>query len=191
VTAPTVTKISGKSAAVKRKQSEDESESFGSEDEDESESDASSEGSEEEEKPKTKKASKPDSKKRMKDGKPKKPAEAKDAKKSGKDEKKMMTDKEAKVAIKEHMIKQKRPYSLQNVLDNMHGLVKRATAQKVLDDLSDDKTLTCKEFGKIKVYLANQDNFPTVSTEELAKIDEKIKVLKDDLSAKQAKLKDL
>lgn len=38
----------------------------------------------------------------------------------------MMTDKEAKKAIGDYMVKQNRPYSLQNVLDNMHGRVKKA-----------------------------------------------------------------
>jgi hypothetical protein len=34
--------------------------------------------------------------------------------------------------------------------------------------------LNCKEFGKAKVYLANQENFPAVSTKELALLDEQI-----------------
>jgi transcriptional regulator CtsR len=67
----------------------------------------------------------------------------------------MMTDKEARAAIREYMIKQNRPYSLQNVLDNMHGRVKKGPCQKILDDLTDEKVLTCKEYGKAKIYLAN------------------------------------
>ncbi|CDW90904.1 UNKNOWN [Stylonychia lemnae] len=115
--------------------------------------------------------------------------------------KKMMTDKEAYAGIKEYMIKVKqinlktfqanRPYSLQNVLDNMHGRVKKVQGQKVLDDLTDQKTLTCKEFGKAKVYLANQDNFPTTSNEELLKLDQQIKTHKDNLQLKQNRLKEL
>lgn len=134
----------------------------------------------------------------MKDGKPKKvPAPpGKDDKQKGgkpekaKEEKKMMTDKEAKIAIREYMIKQNRPYSLQNVMDNMHGRVKKTSCQKVLDDLSEEKVLTCKEFGKVRVYLANQDNFEVVSTTELTKIDEKIKGFKENLTNRQAKLKE-
>ena len=49
----------------------------------------------------------------------------------------------------------------------------------------------CKEFGKAKVYIANQDNFPTTSKEELAKLDEEIKKHKDVLQQSQQKLKDL
>ena len=47
-----------------------------------------------------------------------------------------------------------------------------------MDDLTDEKVLVCKEYAKSKIYLANQDNFPTTSNEELAKLDEKIKVYK-------------
>jgi len=183
VVGPEATK---KSAAAKRKPSdEDESDkAFDSDEEDDEESDSASSGDDSDEKPKkatTKKTvAKPDSKKRVKEAAKPKKAEApkdagKDAKKGCKEEKKMMTDKEAKVAIKEYMIKQNRPYSLQNVLDNMQGRVKKSTGTKVLDDLSEEGVLTCKEFGKVKVYLANQDNFPTVSTEELAKLDATIK----------------
>lgn len=49
----------------------------------------------------------------------------------------MMTDKEAYKAINEYMIKQNRPYSLQNVIDNMHGRVKKTQCQKILDELAD------------------------------------------------------
>jgi hypothetical protein len=37
----------------------------------------------------------------------------------------------------------------------MHGKIKKAVCQKVLDDLTDEKILTCKEFGKAKIYIAN------------------------------------
>jgi 26S proteasome regulatory subunit, ATPase 3, interacting protein len=57
----------------------------------------------------------------------------------------------------------------------MHGRVAKTIAVKVLDDLTDKKILVCKEYGKAKLYLANQDNFPTTSNEEITKLDEKIK----------------
>eukprot|EP00347_Sterkiella_histriomuscorum_P015648 403356227 len=180
-------------------------------------SDQESDDSDEEEKkgpsnPKSAKSKKNDneeeevkaSKKRTRDGKPKKPQPSgKDAKKPGtsalggggkeKDDggKKMMTDKEAQTAIHQYMIKQNRPYSVQNVIDNLHGRVKKAQAQKFLDELSDKKILTCKEFGKAKVYLANQDNFPTTSNDELLKLDLEIKGHKDKLQQQQLRLKEV
>ena len=67
----------------------------------------------------------------------------------------MMNKTESKVAIQEYMIRQNRPYSLQNVLDNMHGRVPRKICQDVLDELTAEKHLTEKEYGKAKIYLAN------------------------------------
>jgi 26S proteasome regulatory subunit (ATPase 3-interacting protein) len=37
----------------------------------------------------------------------------------------------------------------------MHGRVKKTQGQKVLDDLTSEKVLICKEYGKAKIYLAN------------------------------------
>jgi len=84
--------------------------------------------------------------------------EVKAAKKDGMKaipEKKMMIDDEARTAIAEYMEKQNRPYSVQNVIDNLHGRIKKVQAQKILDELSDDKILVCKEYGKAKIYLIN------------------------------------
>ena len=64
----------------------------------------------------------------------------------------------------------------------MHGRVKKVQGQKILDDLTTEQVLTCKEYGKCKIYLANQDNFPTVSKEELSKLDAIVKEKKDALA---------
>ena len=73
----------------------------------------------------------------------------------------------------------------------MHGRVKKTLCQKILDELTDKSILKCKEYGKSKIYLANQDNFPTTSKEELLMFDEKIKLKKEALQALQARLKDI
>ena len=110
----------------------------------------------------------------------------------------MMSENEAKTAVKAYMEQQNRPYSIQNVLDNMHGRIHRKICQQVLDELTDEKHLVCKEFGKAKIYLANQDNFAETSTDQLAELDRQIsdkkKVLdeaKDRLKILQAQLKDI
>jgi len=66
-----------------------------------------------------------------------------------------LNEKDSKTAIAIYMEKQNRPYSIQNILDNMHGKVKKTICQKVLDDLTEEKLLTCKEYGKAKIYLIN------------------------------------
>ena len=56
-------------------------------------------------------------------------------------------------------------------MDNMHGRIPRKICQTVLDDLTAESLLVCKEYGKAKIYLANQDKFPETSKEELAQLD--------------------
>ena len=110
----------------------------------------------------------------------------------------MMNDKEAYSAIKVYMEQQNRPYSIQNVLDNMHGRIHRKICQQVLDDLTDEKHLVCKEFGKAKIYLANQANFAETSLDQLAELDAQItgkKTIldehKDKMKALNAQLRDI
>ncbi len=58
------------------------------------------------------------------------------------------------------MREKNRPFSLNNIQDNLHGKVKKAALTKILDKLSEGgekSVLTCKEFGSSKVYLWNQN----------------------------------
>lgn len=147
-----------------------------------------------------------ETKKRMLDGKVKKapaakagaaakggaqPAKGGIGKEKPKEEKKMMSEKEAKEAIREYMIKQNRPYSYGNIIDNLHGRIAKAICLRVLEDLTaKEKILTSKEYGKCIIYLANQDKFPATSNAELAKLDAQIKTLKDSLEEKKTRLKE-
>lgn len=72
----------------------------------------------------------------------------------------------------------------------MHGRVPRKICQEVLDELTEEKFLTEKEYGKAKIYLANQDKFPEVSKDELGGLDEQINVLRLDLDEKTNLLKE-
>mmetsp|Transcript_903 Transcript_903/g.953 ORF Transcript_903/g.953 Transcript_903/m.953 type:complete len:201 (-) Transcript_903:36-638(-) len=81
--------------------------------------------------------------------------------------------------IEEYMLKQNRPYSVINVCDNLHGKIKKAQVQKLMDNLSAEKKLTCKEFGKAKVYLVDQSQFPEYDAEELATLDKEIEQAKN------------
>jgi hypothetical protein len=76
------------------------------------------------------------------------------------------------------MEKQNRPYSLINIFDNLHGAIKKPSLEAILDALSDSEVLTCKKYGKNKVYFLNQQKFDInegeleAMNEELAKIRE-------------------
>jgi len=110
----------------------------------------------------------------------------------------MMNEKEAYEAVLKYMEQQNRPYSIQNIMDNMHGRIPKKICENVLQKLVDENHLSCKEFGKAKVYLANQDKFPTTSQAELDALDaiistkrEQLDGAQNELKGLQAKLKDL
>ena len=47
--------------------------------------------------------------------------------------------------------KENRPYNVGNLVDAMHGAVKKGEMQRVLDQLEERKLISVKEFGKNKV----------------------------------------
>lgn len=49
----------------------------------------------------------------------------------------------------------------------------------------------CKEFGKAKVYIANQDHFPETSNEELEVLDKEIAAKKNILDDMKDQIKKL
>ncbi len=63
----------------------------------------------------------------------------------------------------------------------MHGRVAKSIAVKVIEELIASKIIILKEYGKFLLYLANQDNFPSISNDELLKLDEQIKMHKTTL----------
>lgn len=74
-------------------------------------------------------------------------------------------------------------------MDNLHGRIPRKICQTVLDELATEKHLSCKEYGKAKVYLANQDLFPETSKDELNELDEQIQAQRKLLEERQNSLK--
>ena len=113
------------------------------------------------------------------------------AKKKRDDKKVMMDDDEAKKAIAEYMEAKNRPFSVQNLIDNHSGRIKKNQTQKIWDELWEDKILIVKEYGKTKIYMINQDIFPDASTEDLDRLDEQISVMKGEWEDLKNQLKEL
>ncbi len=65
----------------------------------------------------------------------------------------------------------------------------KKTCESVLEKLCEEKVLQLKEYGKAKIYLANQENFPETKPEQLTGLDNEIKANKEKVDALQAKLK--
>jgi hypothetical protein len=76
---------------------------------------------------------------------------------------------ESKDFVFDYMEKQNRPYNLLNVFDNLHGKIKKPSLENLLNELTEEGKLTCKEFGKNKVYFLNQGNL-NVDKESMDKL---------------------
>lgn len=61
------------------------------------------------------------------------------------------------------MQRQNRPYSIINIMGNLHNTIKKKELEKIINALVSESELTEKIFGKAKIYLINQDNLEQVS----------------------------
>lgn len=92
-------------------------------------------------------------------------------------------------AVLQYLIDQNRPYSTQDVFMNLHKQHGKPLVQRVIDQLVAEGKLKEKINGKQKCYVANQDNLPTASEEELVKLDAECDRLSDEFTRKQENLK--
>ncbi|KAA6396617.1 MAG: putative homologous-pairing protein 2 [Streblomastix strix] len=98
---------------------------------------------------------------------------------------------DAEQVLLDYINKQNRPFSVQNLIDNLHGQVKKAVAQRALDSLAADSRIALKEFGKNKVYFADQTQFEVPSNERIEEIDENIQQAQNELAESEAERKGL
>ncbi|KAG2374749.1 hypothetical protein C9374_010493 [Naegleria lovaniensis] len=93
------------------------------------------------------------------------------------------SESEARNMILEYMKAQNRPYSLQQVIDNLGGQIKKAMATKCIDKLEQEGELVLKANGKQKLWYRNQTDLEVLSKEELKEIDNDIKDIQKDIAA--------
>jgi len=110
--------------------------------------------------------------------------------KKSSDSKKSKGDEDTEVVL-EYLKNQNRPFNDKMVFENLHGAVSKARVGKILDDCADAGTVIRKEFGKQKIYWINQNSFPSVSKEELDKLDTELDELKAELKEVQDNVKSL
>eukprot|EP00301_Raphidiophrys_heterophryoidea_P004549 c1196_g1_i1.p1 GENE.c1196_g1_i1~~c1196_g1_i1.p1 ORF type:complete len:372 (+),score=111.76 c1196_g1_i1:43-1116(+) len=96
---------------------------------------------------------------------------------------KAVPEKEAPAVVLQYLKEKNRPYNAQTLFDNLHGLVKKAHLVRVLESLATAAQISCKEFGKNKVYFANQAEFSSLSPEELKGLDDQEKALQEEVTA--------
>lgn len=84
-------------------------------------------------------------------------------------------------AVLEYLTKQNRPYSVNDVVLNLHKEHGKSAVQKALDVLVADARVKEKINGKQKAYVVCQENLPSASEAELSGLENDLKIKKSAL----------
>lgn len=114
----------------------------------------------------------------------------------------MSSKNNAKEAVLKYLKSQNRPYSANDITQNLHKEYGKTAIQKALDDLSQEEKIREKVYGKQKVYSAVQDDSgggnPSTMDSDLTELDSKIvdltsklKLAEQELKQNEIELKDL
>ncbi|XP_072179104.1 homologous-pairing protein 2 homolog [Diadema setosum] len=98
-------------------------------------------------------------------------------------------DAEAASAVLKYLNRQNRPYSAIDVFNNLHKEYGKTSIVRCLEELAKDGKITEKVYGKQKVYVADQSQFPSVDETELKAMDAKIAELTSQLEQSRAQCK--
>ena len=111
-----------------------------------------------------------------------------------------MASKEAATlkAVNDYLISTNRPYSVNDIVMNLHKEHGKAAVQRVLDQLVEENKMKIKLNGKQSCYYVNQEMFETCSEQELAGLDktfsdieEEVKITADKAKKTEMRLKEL
>ncbi|KAK8810245.1 hypothetical protein WA538_000745 [Blastocystis sp. DL] len=102
--------------------------------------------------------------------------------------KKEYTEKEGYGVVLQYINEQNKPFNAQTIFDNLHKTVKKTFVVRILAQLAQEGKIIEKEFGKFKVYFADQSQFPSVSEAELKTMDEEIESLEESVKSLQGEV---
>ncbi|KAK8821820.1 hypothetical protein WA556_002265, partial [Blastocystis sp. ATCC 50177/Nand II] len=102
--------------------------------------------------------------------------------------KKELTESEGYDVILKYLNEQNKPFNAQTIFDNLHKEVKKPYVVRILSKLAQEGKIIEKEYGKSKVYFADQNQFPSVSDQELKEMDNEINALTAESSSLQEEL---
>lgn len=87
---------------------------------------------------------------------------------------------------------QNRPLNSQNVADALQKYnLKKSAIQKALDTLADNGQISFKEYGKQKIYLARQDQFKILSSQELDHMKRENSQLQEQINAQKQAISEI
>ncbi|KAF9206515.1 hypothetical protein BGZ59_011624 [Podila verticillata] len=99
-------------------------------------------------------------------------------------------DKNEKLVL-DYLIKQNRPYSITDIVSNLHNEVSKTDCQKVVNSLVENDLVTSKLYGKQSIYVVRQDTIDTASPEQLAVVDREIAELQNKIGDRKTHNKQL
>ncbi|KAF9132201.1 PSMC3 interacting protein [Mortierella sp. 14UC] len=100
------------------------------------------------------------------------------------------SDKPERIVL-DYMSKQNRPYSVTDIVTNLHAAVTKTECQRAVNSLVDKELLTSKTFGKQTIYVVRQDTIDTAKPEELVSIDKRLVALREQIAEQKSKQKQL
>ena len=98
-------------------------------------------------------------------------------------------EKDFKEIIVKYLTDQNRPYSVNDLVANLHNQIPKTGMQKLLDSLTEEGLVKEKLNGKQKAYVISQDKFSAASDAELEKLDNECNVLQNQLTEVNAEIK--
>ena len=92
-------------------------------------------------------------------------------------------------AVYDYLVSTNRPYSVNDIVMNLHKEHGKAAVQRVLDQMVAEEKLKIKLNGKQSCFYANQEMFETCSEQELAGLDKNYSELEEEVKATGEKVK--
>ncbi|ODQ60781.1 hypothetical protein WICANDRAFT_67454 [Wickerhamomyces anomalus NRRL Y-366-8] len=86
---------------------------------------------------------------------------------------------EAEKTILEYLEQQYRPYSVNDIIQNLHGNISKAAAVKALENLTAENKIVTKVLGKMSISVANKVEVD--QSEESINYDEELEVMKQNI----------
>jgi 26S proteasome regulatory subunit (ATPase 3-interacting protein) len=98
-------------------------------------------------------------------------------------------------AIKNYLIRTNRPFSANDIFNNLHNEFGKTAVNKALEELSAKQLIKEKVNGKQKIYFADQNNFNDISDQkikemdqQLAQLNQQFDHLREELKKKESRL---
>ena len=112
--------------------------------------------------------------------------------------KKELTEERGYKVVLQYINEQNKPFNAVTIFENLHKEVKKTYVVRILAQLAQEwmrvvwficsGKIIEKEYGKSKVYFADQSQFPEIDEAELRRMDEEITALEDEEKSLQSEV---